>query len=118
MKICKWCKKPFEPNPKHRKYCCEACKKAGTKKVQRNYRIKNTDIIRQKAAARYIRKISYCEICGVELPHGSQKMCLECLLKSYKGNDAEKYRRARGILNCRGYDKKMIEDECEERGII
>lgn len=118
MKICKWCKKPFEPNPKHRKYCCEACKKAGTKKMQRNYRIKNTDEIRRKAAAKYIRKISHCEICGVELPHGRQKICLECLLKSYKGDDIEKYRRARGILYCRGYDGEMIKEECEKRGII
>lgn len=118
MKICKWCKKPFEPDPKHRKYCCEACKKAGIEKMQRNYRIKNTDIIRQKAAARYIRKISHCEICGVELPHGRQKMCLECLLKSYKGDNVEKYRRARNILYCRGYDDEMIKYECEERGII
>lgn len=93
-------------------------KKAGIKKAQRNYRIKNTDEIRRKAAAKYIRKISHCEICGVELPHGRQKICLECLLKSYKGDDIEKYRRARGILYCRGYDREMVEDECKERGII
>ena len=61
---------------------------------------------------------SYCKICGVKLPHGSQKFCLECLLKSYKGDDIEKYRHARNILYCRGYDRAMIEDECEERGII
>lgn len=118
MKICKWCGKAFEPNSKHKKYCCVECAKNGTEKNQRKYRIKNTDIIRQKAAAKYIYKISHCEICGIELPHGRQKICLECLLKSYKGNDIEKYRRARGILYCRGYDREMIEDECEERGII
>lgn len=118
MKICKWCKKPFEPNPKHRKYCCEACKKAGLEQRQREYRIKNTDIIRQKAAAKYVRAIALCEMCGARLPHGRQKICLECLLKSYKGNDIEKYRRARGILYCRGYDAEMIKSECEKRGII
>lgn len=118
MKLCKWCGKAFEPNSKHKKYCCVECAKNGMKKNQRKYRIKNADEIRQKAAAKYIRKISHCEICGVELPHGRQKFCLECLLKSYKGDDIEKYRRARSILYCRGYDKEMIEYECEERGII
>ena len=101
MKLCKWCGKAFEPNSKRKKYCCVECAKNGTEKNQRKYRIK-----------------SYCKICGVKLPHGRQKFCLECLLKSYKGNDIEKHRRARDILYCRGYDREMIEDECEERGII
>ena len=78
----------------------------------------NKEKIRDKERKRYIHKKSYCKICGVKLPHGRQKFCLECLLKSYKGIDIEKYRRARDILYCRGYDKEMIEDECEERGII
>lgn len=118
MKICKWCGKAFEPNSKHKKYCCVECAKNGMKKNQREYRIENKEKIRDRERKRYIHKISYCKICGVKLPHGRQKTCLECLLKSYKGNDIEKYRRARDILYCRGYDRKMIEDECEERGII
>lgn len=117
-KICEQCKNPFEPDQKHRKYCCEACKKAGLEQRQREYRIKNTDIIRQKAAAKYVRAIALCEICGARLPHGRQKICLDCLLKSYKGNDKAKHRRARNILYCRGYDDEMIKCECEERGII
>ena len=118
MKLCKWCGKAFEPNSKRKKYCCVECAKNGTEKNQRKYRIKNKEKIREKVRKQYIHKKSYCKICGVKLPHGRQKFCLECLLKSYKGNDIEKYRRARDILYCRGYDKGMIEDECKERGII
>lgn len=118
MKTCKWCKKPFKPNSKHKKYCCVECAKNGTEKNQRKYRIKNKEKIRERVSKRYIHKKSYCKICGVKLPHGSQKFCLECLLKSYKGDDIEKYRHARRILYCRGYDTEMIEDECKERGII
>lgn len=118
MKTCKWCKKLFEPNSKHKKYCCVECAKNGKEKNRQKYRIKNKEKIREKQRKRYIRKISHCEICGVELPHGKQKFCLECLLKSYKGDDIEKCRHARSILCCRGYDKEMIEDEYKERGII
>ena len=118
MKICKWFRKLFEPNSKHKKYCCVECAKNGMKKNQREYRIKNKEKIREKERKRYIHKKSYCKICGVKLPHGSQKICLKCLLKSYKGDDIEKYRRARNILYCRGYDTEMIENECKERGII
>lgn len=118
MKICKNCKKSFEPIPKHRKYCCEACQKTGIHERQREYRIRNTDILRRKAATKYIRKIALCEECKTELPHGRQKMCLECLLKNYKGSDKEKHHRARSILYCRGYDAETIKYECEERNII
>ena len=54
MKTCKWCKKPFKPNPKHKKYCCVECSNNGTEKNQRKYRIKNKEKIRiKKKLGRY-----------------------------------------------------------------
>lgn len=124
MKICKWCKKPFEPNAKHKKYCCVKCAKNGFEKKQREYRIENKEKIRERERKQYMHKISYCKICGVKLPHGRQQYCLDCLLKDYikakeeckKGHNhlITAYSR----LNSRGLDKEMIEGECKERGII
>jgi hypothetical protein len=94
------------------------CAKNETEKNQRKYRIKNKEKIREKERKRYIHKKSYCKICGVKLPYGRQEYCFDCLFKSYKSDDIEKYRHARSILYCRGYDTEMIEDECKERGII
>lgn len=76
MKICKWCGKAFEPNSKHKKYCCVECAKNGMKKDQRKYRIENKEKIRERKRKRYIHKTSHCEICGVELPHG-RHACLK-----------------------------------------
>ena len=85
MKLCKWCGKAFEPNSKHKKYCCVECAKNGTEKNQRKYRIKNAYEIRQKVAAKYIRKISHCEICGVELPpRQTEIFALNACLKATK----------------------------------
>ena len=71
----------------------------------------------------YKRKISYCKICGVELPHGRQQYCLDCLLKDYiaakeeckKGHNHLVTAYAR--LNSRGYDRELIEYEIEQRGV-
>ncbi len=97
------------------------CAKNGTGKNQRKYRIKNKEKIREKERKRYIHKISYCKICGVKLPHGSQQYCLDCLLKDYiKAKEECKKGHnhlvtAYAHLNSRGFNKELIELEIEER---
>ena len=105
----------FEPVPPCKKYCCDECRKAGRKEVKKIYK-------REQVKTYYKRKISYCKICGVELPHGKQQYCLNCLLKDYikakeeckKGHNhlITAYSR----LNNRGYDRELIEYEIEQRG--
>ena len=114
MKECKWCGKAFEAVPPCKKYCCEECRKAVRKKYKREHP--------EQVKTYYKRKISYCKICGVELPHGRQQYCLDCLLKDYikakeeckKGHNhlITAYSR----LNSRGYDRELIEYEIEQRG--
>ena len=111
MKECKWCGKAFEAVPTCKKYCCDECRKEVKKKYKREH-----------AKTYYKRKISYCKICGVELPHGKQQYCLNCLLKDYikakkeckKGHNhlITAYSR----LNNRGYNRELIEYEIEQRG--
>lgn len=106
----------FEPVPPCKKYCCDECRKAGRKEVKKIYK-------REQVKTYYKRKISYCKICGVELPHGKQQYCLNCLLKDYikakeeckKGHNhlITAYSR----LNNRGYDRELIEYEIEQRGV-
>lgn len=104
----------FEPIPKCRKYCCEECRKAVRKKYKREHP--------EKVKIYYKRKISYCKICGVELPHGKQQYCLDCLLKDYIKakeeckKDHNHLITAYSRLNSRGYDRELIEYEIEQRG--
>lgn len=71
----------------------------------------------------YKRKISYCKICGVEIPHGRQQYYLNCLLKDYikakeEGKKAHNHLvTAYARLRSRGLDKELIELEIEEREI-
>lgn len=127
MKLCKWCKKPFEPDSKHKKYCCEECAEAGQRRYKKEYKLKNTDKIKKKQLEYYKKhykcKISHCKICGAELPHGKQKYCLDCLLKDFiKAKEESKKAHthlftAYNRLHCRGYDKEAIETKIEERGL-
>ena len=61
------------------------------------------------------RIIKYCKICNCELPHGKQTYCLDCLLKMYVNDSKSK---ALHILNSRGLDKTMIQEELRERGWV
>ena len=114
MKECKWCGKAFEPVPPCKKYCCEECRKAVRKKYKREHP--------EQVKTYYKRKISYCKICGVELPHGRQQYCLNCLLKDYIAARKESRKAhnhlitAYSRLNSRGLDKEIIEYEIEQRG--
>lgn len=112
MKECKWCGKAFEAVPPCKKYCCEECRK----EVKKIYK-------REQVKTYYKRKISYCKICGVELPHGRQQYCLNCLLKDYIAARKESRKAhnhlitAYSRLNSRGYDRELIEYEIEQRGV-
>ena len=61
--------------------------------------------------------------CGVELPHGKQQYCLNCLLKDYmkareEGRKAHKHLvTAYARLSSRGLDKELIELEIEAKGL-
>ena len=118
MKECKWCGKAFEAVPPCKKYCCDECRKAGVKEVKKIYKREHPE----KVKTYYKRKISYCKICGVELPHGKQQYCLDCVLKDYIKAKEENRKThehlvtAYARLSCRGYDKEMIEYEIEQRG--
>ena len=126
MKLCKWCKKPFEPDYSYRKYCCPECAEAEQRRYQKEYKLKNADKIKKKQLEyrkkHYKRKISYCKICGVELPCGKQQYCLDCLLKDFmKAKEESKKAHTHLVtaysrLHCRGYDKKTIETEIEKKG--
>lgn len=114
MKLCKWCGKAFDPVPPCKKYCCEECRKAVRKKYKREHP--------EQVKTYYKHKISYCKICGVELPHGKQQYCLNCLLKDYIAAKKESRKAhnhlitAYSRLNNRGYDRELIEYEIEQRG--
>ena len=114
MKECKWCGKAFEAVPPCKKYCCDECRKAGRKKYKREHP--------EQVKTYYKHKISYCKICGVELPHGRQQYCLNCLLKDYIAARKESRKAhnhlitAYSRLNSRGLDKELIEYEIEQRG--
>lgn len=120
MKTCKWCGKAFEVDYTFRKYCCKECAKAADKIVRLEYKNKNEDKIKKRQREYYKkhhkRKISYCKMCGVELPHGKQEYCLNCLLKDYKHSAGKAHTTAYSRLSNRGYDKEMIEYEIEQRG--
>ena len=64
-----------------------------------------------------------CKVCGVELPHGRQQYCLNCLLKDYikakeEGKKAHNHLvTAYARLRSRGLDKELIELEIEAKGL-
>ena len=62
-----------------------------------------------------------CKVCGVELPHGTQQYCLNCLLKDYmkareEGRKVHNHLvTAYARLRSRGLDKELIMNEINER---
>lgn len=120
-KICPICSRKFQAvNPLY-KYCSDKCRKKVEVLIKRksalNYYRSTTGKIKRKQY--YIQHhqpvIKYCKSCGKLLEDARQTWCIECLLSDYIYNkSAIAYQR----LSCRGYDKAMILDEAETRGLL
>lgn len=116
-KTCIVCGKPFTAaNPLYC-LCSDECRAKRKAVYSKNYRKVHAETIsaqRRKYYEKYHQKKKYrCKICGAELPNGSQKYCLNCLLKAYQISVTHSW--AAGVLYCRGYDKTMIDSKIAER---
>lgn len=118
-KICPVCNSKFEAaNPRY-KYCSVDCRKAVEKEYQREKnRIYYNSTIGKAVHKRYY-KLHYkpvdkcCQGCGTKLEDGRQSWCLDCLLQDYIKGSVKAIHR----LNSRGFDKAMILEEIDFRGI-
>lgn len=114
-KTCVVCGKSFlAANPL---YClCSAeCRAERKAAYGKRYKKTHAEAIREqmkKYKGRYKKKY-YCKMCGIELPNGCQKYCLDCLLNAYQSEERRLW--AKDVLHSRGYDEVMIESEIAER---
>lgn len=119
-KICPICNCEFETPNNHYRYCSAECRKEHT----RQYDKERAKIYYHSSRGTHNRKIyykehrklveKYCPDCGKRLEDGRQTWCLDCLLKDYATTESPvAYKR----LVCRGYDRELITEEINSRGI-
>lgn len=110
-KECPICNKMFYSQNRKKIYCSSLCRK-------RHDSLKSKEKYNKQKYLEYYKQhriIKNCAICNKALPNGKQSYCMDCLLKEYLHGDTK---RARHILECRGYDKATIQYELKQRGWI
>lgn len=115
-KICPICNRNFEVANSRYKYCSDECRKQQKRQNDRVhaklYYHSSRGMHNYKAYYKPVEK--YCPDCGKRLDDGRQTWCVDCLLKDYAET---KSRIAYKRLSCRGYDRELITEEINSRGI-
>ena len=114
---CKICGTSFLAKQSNYIICSDACRQINKKnynKVRNKKYYSNFGKEYQRAYRKMHskKKGNPCLICGKSLPDSRAKYCLSCLFNEYMNGDTHK---AYKILSCRGYDKRSIEYEIENR---
>ena len=112
VNICKVCGKEFEAKQSNYTLCSDTCRKINVSNLRHKYDEKNRLRLIENSRRYYKLYHKYkrnpCSICGQPLPDSRAKYCLGCLFKEYKyGKTQWAYK----VLQCRGYDRNMIDEE-------
>lgn len=83
------------------------------------YNVVKLDDRNRKARELYQKKRvpKKCIKCGNPLPHNSQKICTECLLKMYASDNQETHNSAASMFSSRSYCAAEVKKMLKDRGI-